>query len=1078
MKPNTSALRVDVPDDDSNPATPAQPEALGPEPSSRSRPKYSPGALFATAAAKIGLGSRPGSKQAGHGHGVQRDSVNPLSRAAHAASYRRSIELNEQLPEVAKAKAAPKRRSIRESFLKAVKIKGKKGAAKSEQNLTVQEDVRLVSHNDGPLEEFETNRVVTSKYNVVTFLPRFLFEMFSRAAYLYFLLQAALSWWSVVSPFGGVGSTAALVFVLVVAGVKAVWEDTKRHQEDKRMNTSITHKVNADGSVTDMAWTDVKVGDFLMVKDDELFPADMVCIYSALPDKVCFIKTTNLDGETNLKIRRPMDLKGVQVDDVKAAMDLRFTLTTELPNRNLHKFRGKLSLKVTPEQEQQLQQEGLSPAVATLLPAGEIPAPIPENGTDGMPGRSGHDIVRESPEALLRGSVRTPSHLPVPAGKDDMPGHGGDITRESPVTMSEMLLRGCMLKNSHYVVGMVVYTGRESRIQMNSSHTPLKVGSFDRFLNLQISLVIFMQIAMALFCAIANYIWQKTEGKKHYYLALNYDTQGIYSSWVAQICINFLTFWILLSYLVPISLFVTMEIVKFWQGFVFINFDPHMRDPKTGDHARCRNSGLNEDLGKVEYVFSDKTGTLTSNEMQLRMIAIKGVPYGTLDFRLEDHPQLSGIAALKRFDARLAKAAASVHKGDKATWASLLNAGGSSHNVLSHATSYPDGLGGGAGGDYETVSVHSEPANPGLGAAGEANSTLGQHLVDFWTNVCICQSLIIEENPKAGGLPIYQGPSPDEVALVEGARQVGFEFKNRSQSSVVLSVFGEDVVFEVLNVMEYTSERGCMSVIARAPDGTIRLYCKGSDTKVMAKLRGRSKQPQPALHQRTEENLSMFARQGLRTLVLGTKIIHEDDYVEWDARYQEAATSFEDRDTKMNNLGNEIEQDLELVGVTAIEDKLQDGVPTAIATLLEAGVRVWMITGDKQETAINIGVSCKLVSNPETIMILNVDEKQEHDTCMKEAGAKLHAMLEQTEKLQTDDNSDLLPSGELAVDGPTLTFILADKQMTRDLAELSSRCAGVVICRSSPSQKAAIVRMMMDYELRKAAGNSWGLWRW
>ena len=139
MKPNTSVLRVDVPDDDSNPTTPAQPEALGPEPSSRSRPKYSLGALFATAAAKIGLGSRtpsrPGSKQAGHAHGVQRDSVNPLSRAAHAASYRRSIELNEQLPEQVKAKALPRRKSMRESFKKALGG-GSKGGTKSEQNVS------------------------------------------------------------------------------------------------------------------------------------------------------------------------------------------------------------------------------------------------------------------------------------------------------------------------------------------------------------------------------------------------------------------------------------------------------------------------------------------------------------------------------------------------------------------------------------------------------------------------------------------------------------------------------------------------------------------------------------------------------------------------------------------------------------------------------------------------------------------------------------------------------------------------------------------------------------------------------
>lgn len=199
--------------------------------------------------------------------------------------------------------------------------------------------------------------------------------------------------------------------------------------------------------------------------------------------------------------------------------------------------------------------------------------------------------------------------------------------------MNEMLLRGCMLKNSNRIIGLVVYTGKETRIQMNAAKTPLKVGSFDRFLNLQIGLVILMQMSLCLFCAIANYVWQRNVGTNHYYLALNVATQGVYTSGVAQVFINLLTFWILLSYLVPISLFVTLEIVKFWQGFVFINFDPDMVDPVSGESARCRNSNLNEDLGKVEYIFSDKTGTLTSNEMQLRMIAIKGEPFGSADFR-------------------------------------------------------------------------------------------------------------------------------------------------------------------------------------------------------------------------------------------------------------------------------------------------------------------------------------------------------------------------------------------------------------------------------------------------------------
>ena len=282
----------------------------------------------------------------------------------------------------------------------------------------------------------ETNKVVTSKYNFVTFLPIFLFEMFSRVAYLYFLVQAGLSWWSVVSPYSGIGSTAALLFVLIVAGVKAVWEDMKRHQEDQRMNTSITHRLNPDGTVEDIPWTDVKVGDAIVVRDDENFPADLLCLRSALPDNVCFIRTTNLDGETNLKIRKPLDVKGLQVGNLDDVTTLDLTLKAELPNKNLHKFKGAAVIRSEAFRDFPLSPSSSQPTLAAL------------DGADAAENGATADQI---------------PHVDV------------------AVTMNEMLLRGCTLKNSHEIVGLVVYTGKETRIQMNSTKTPLKMGKQRKF---------------------------------------------------------------------------------------------------------------------------------------------------------------------------------------------------------------------------------------------------------------------------------------------------------------------------------------------------------------------------------------------------------------------------------------------------------------------------------------------------------------------------------------------------------------------------------------------------------------------
>ena len=306
---------------------------------------------------------------------------------------------------------------------------------------------------------------------------------------------------------------------------------------------------------------------------------------------------------------------------------------------------------------------------------------------------------------------------------------------------------------------------------------------------------------------------------------------------------------------------------------------------------------------------------------------------------------------------------------------------------------------------------------------------LGHHVLDFWTNVCLCHSLIVErpgdndddeptdddavpssiagrlfgsgaanllssataglfggsaasgsrpasartDRTDGGGgadgdgdgageggdegdgellppppppMPTYQGPSPDEVALADAARRLGFEFVGRTRTTVNLRVQGHDVTHTLLNVLDFTSERARMSVIARAPDGTIRLHCKGSDTALAPRLRART---DARLLSATQENLRLFSVQGLRTLLLASRVVPEDEWAVWNARYQAAAATLAGRDAALAAAADEVERDLELVGVTAIEDKLQEGVPDAIRTLIQAGIkasgRTWWSSG-------------------------------------------------------------------------------------------------------------------------------------
>lgn len=388
---------------------------------------------------------------------------------------------------------------------------------------------------------------------------------------------------------------------------------------------------------------------------------------------------------------------------------------------------------------------------------------------------------------------------------------------------------------------------------------------------------------------------------------------------------------------------------------------------------------------------------------------------------------------------------------------------------------------------------------------------VGMHHVDFWLNICICHSLIVERGPtgeliyqvRCPGLQFgaagrllscvlcFQGPSPDEVALVEAGKQLGYVFKHRDANNVYLDFQGVDLQFQLLNVIDFSSERKRMSVVVKCPDGTVRLFCKGADNAILDRL---SPGQEADFMELTDRNLRMFAQQGLRTLCLGTKVVQAGAYRDWDERFQAATALIDGREEQMSKLQDEVERDLELVGVTAIEDKLQDGVPEAIATLLEAGVKVWMITGDKQETAINIATSCRLLKKSEGAMICNSDsylaaryrlrellDIVDPGNAIKRAACATPAGSLSTPPPELDNflggASGAKRDHELVIDGHTLTHILGTN-LESSLSELASHCSGVVVCRASPSQKACIVKLMKDYECKQAIGNARGIEAW
>ncbi|KAJ8382527.1 hypothetical protein SKAU_G00033050 [Synaphobranchus kaupii] len=436
----------------------------------------------------------------------------------------------------------------------------------------------------------------------------------------------------------------------------------------------------------------------------------------------------------------------------------------------------------------------------------------------------------------------------------------------------------------------------------------------------------------------------------------------------ANFGLNFLTFIILFNNLIPISLLVTLEVIKFVQAF-FINWDTDMHYDVTNTPAMARTSNLNEELGQVKYIFSDKTGTLTCNVMQFKKCTVAGLAYG-----------------------HTAQAAEEVGFNDP----SLLE------NLQS---------------DHPTAST----------------------ILEFMTMMAVCHTAVPERTEDE---IIYQASSPDEGALVRAARDLGFVFTGRTPNSVIIKCLEREETYELLNVLEFTSSRKRMSVIMRTPSGKIRLYCKGADTVIYDRLADSSKYKEITLH-----HLEQFATEGLRTLCYAVADISEASYQEWVEVYHSAATALQHRASRLEESYELIEKNLQLLGATAIEDKLQDKVPETIETLMKADIKIWILTGDKQETAINIGYSCKLLTKNMGLLVINEDSLDG----TRETLSQHCSMVEMALHKETDF--------ALIIDGKTLKHALAygARQLFLDLA-LS--CKAVICCRVSPLQKSEVVEMV------------------
>lgn len=528
--------------------------------------------------------------------------------------------------------------------------------------------------------------------------------------------------------------------------------------------------------------------------------------------------------------------------------------------------------------------------------------------------------------------------------------------------------------------------------------------------------------------------------------------------------------------LVPISLYITVEICKLVQA-AWIHWDLKMYYAERDQRAVPRSWNIADDLGQIEYIFSDKTGTLTRNVMEFRKCSIGGKVYGYLPEPEETtNNNNSNVECVSReqFDAMEGKMSECLEK------------------VLPYKYVPPSQM------SFVDPALFTDLLNM-------KQEEQSQRIREFFFSLIVCHTILIDklgmteeilsesqtDNPNdnlvtemSPHLLQYQAQSPDEAALVKAARDLGFVFMGRDQDYLNLSILGEREKVQILSVIEFNSTRKRMSVIVRKSNGQIWLISKGADSVIYERLQQlkmtedeseKSNDVEFALKELREINLKhldKFAESGLRTLCFASRQLSEEEYETFAFRHAEASTSMINRELMMDAVAEEYERELELLGSTAIEDRLQDGVPDTIANLQMAGIKIWVLTGDKLETAVNIGFSCKLLTKKMFLIMIKSDDatvegtRKQLDEGFKKMSVSLSGNLDH---LIEEDYSDEVPEDfdsqksveyALIIDGTSLKHALEDRQCRPVFLDLATNCKAVLCCRVSPLQKAKCVELI------------------
>ncbi|KAG8963186.1 hypothetical protein FRC03_003280 [Tulasnella sp. 419] len=973
--------------------------------------------------------------------------------------------------------------------------------------------------NGDPIVTYYRNKVKTTKYSIITFLPKNLYEQFRRVANMFFLILVIIQVWPI---FGAAAPQVAMLPLVVIVGATAVKdgvEDYRRAQLDDEVNNSAATKLGGWRNVNQLSdprmWFEKLLGigerpdkvskGVRKLREKEASEGkNFVLVKEGMSANDQPIPNNDSASEPGA-IGRPRSLEDIQSVASRSSHDHSYppaaydslgtsasaiqAASLEQPNYNqtfasstsswAMSNRTGVSAGVvdwqkrtsgTAHWERTLWKKLGVGDIVLLRDNDQIPADIVVLSTSDADGLCYVETKNLDGETNLkpRRSLKATSSITSDEDLehasfvlDSEPPHanlytysgvlryrvrntdgdesGSDSGRDKvePVTINELLLRGCAVRNTQWIIGLVVFTGQDTKIMLNGGDTPSKRSKIEKETNFNVITNFILLVVMTIVTGIVNGYYNGKAGTSR---QVYEKDAGVTDSNALNAVVTAVSCLIAFQNIVPIALYISIEIVKTIQAY-FINQDVDMYYEPYDTCCVPKTWNISDDLGQIEYIFSDKTGTLTQNIMEFQKCSINGVIYG------------EGVTEAMRGQAKREGRTDILSPVEQAKQLEQLKETMIQKMSRTFKNRYLR---------PERLTLISPQLADDL--ADRSKPQRG-NIISFFRALSVCHS-VLPDKPEPQEKPFtvdYKAESPDEAALVAAARDVGFPFVHRNNAAIDIEVMGQAERYIPLKVLEFNSTRKRMSVVVRNPEGKIVLYCKGADSVIYARLAADHDQELKAA---TSRDMEKFANGGLRTLCIAYRYLTEQEYFDWSRQYDAAAAAVADRDEEIEKASELVEHSLYILGATALEDKLQEGVPEAIDLLHKAGIKLWILTGDKLQTAIEIGFSCNLLKNDMEIMILSADS-------MDAARAQVEAGINKIASILGPPTRDELARQELnvpantkrsfavVIDGDTLRYAL-DPTLKEMFLNLGTQCDTVVCCRVSPAQKALTVKLVKE----------------